>query len=154
MAEVGVHDDDEVARAEVQAVNVGGTEAELAGAGLELDMRGVGFDELGGNFLGAIGRAIVDNDQLPVELAEGKLVYSLECAWRNRACLSVKVRLRSQVMIGRFLRSLYVGKMTEYLLPVLGAILKIGRMTDQSQLVEFDSVGSNFGAVVRAKERG
>jgi hypothetical protein len=36
--EVGVHDDDEVAGGELQAVDVGSAEAELAGAGLEDDV--------------------------------------------------------------------------------------------------------------------
>jgi hypothetical protein len=62
MAEVGVHDDDEVAGDELEAVYVGGTEAELAGAGFEKDVRGVGFYELVGDFLGAVGGAIVDDD--------------------------------------------------------------------------------------------
>lgn len=35
---------------------------------------------------------------------------------------SVKVRLSSQATMGRFLRSLYVGRITEYLSP-LGAIV-------------------------------
>lgn len=76
VAEVGVHDDDEGSRAELEAVDVGGAEAELAGAGLELDVRGVGFDELVGDFLGAVGGAVVDDDELPVEVAgnvSGKL---------------------------------------------------------------------------------
>jgi hypothetical protein len=69
VAEVGVHDDDEVARRELQAVNVGCSEAELAGAGLEDDVWGVGFDELVCDFLGAVGGAVVDDDELPVEFA-------------------------------------------------------------------------------------
>jgi len=38
---------------------------------------------------------------------------------------SVKVRFNSQVIIGRFLRSLYVGMMTEYLSVFVGAIIAI-----------------------------
>jgi hypothetical protein len=36
----------------------------------------------------------------------------------------VKVSFRSQTMIGKFLRSLYVGRMTEYLSLDLGAIVE------------------------------
>ena len=69
VAEVGVHDDDEVARDELQAVDVGGAEAQLAGASLEDDVGGVGLDELVGDVLGAVGRAVVDDDEFPIELA-------------------------------------------------------------------------------------
>ena len=55
VTEVGVHDDDEVARRELQAVDVGGAETQLAGAGADLDVRGVDFGELSGDFLGAVG---------------------------------------------------------------------------------------------------
>jgi hypothetical protein len=67
--EVGVHDDDKVARDELQAVNVGGSETELAGASLEDDVRGVGLDKLVRDFLGAVRRTVVDNDELPFEIA-------------------------------------------------------------------------------------
>jgi hypothetical protein len=67
--EVGVHDDDEVAGRELQAVDVRCAEAELAGARLEEDVGGVGFCELVGDDLGAVRRAVVDDYELPVELA-------------------------------------------------------------------------------------
>jgi hypothetical protein len=71
MREVGVHDDDEVARRELQAVHVGGAEAELACARADLDaLGGVGFLELRGYFLCAVGRAVVDDDEFPVEVAK------------------------------------------------------------------------------------
>lgn len=69
VAKVGVHDDDKVARRKLQAVDVGGAEAELAGARLEEDVRLVRLDQLVGDFLCSIGRSVVDNDELPVELA-------------------------------------------------------------------------------------
>lgn len=70
VAEVRVHDDDEVAGRKLQAVHVGGTEAELAGARLEEDARGaVGALELARDFLGAVGGAVVDDYELPVEVA-------------------------------------------------------------------------------------
>jgi len=69
--EVGVHDDDEVAGRELQAVNVGGAEAELAGAGAELDLgAAVGFLELFRDVLGAIWGAVVNDDDFPVEVAK------------------------------------------------------------------------------------
>jgi hypothetical protein len=68
--EVGVHDDDEVAAGVLQAVDVGGTEAEFAGARVEFyAVRAVGFDELLCDGLRAIGAAVVDDDDFPVEFA-------------------------------------------------------------------------------------
>lgn len=68
VAKVGVHDDDKVARDELQAVDVGGAETQLAGSGLEDDVGSVGLDELEGDFLGSVRGAVVDDDQFPVEV--------------------------------------------------------------------------------------
>ena len=55
VAEVGVHDDDVGARGVLEAVDVGGAEAEFAGAGLEDDVFWVvGVLELADDGLGAI----------------------------------------------------------------------------------------------------
>ena len=62
---------DEVARRELQPVDVGCAEAELAGAGLEEDVRGVGFCELVCDDLGPVRGAVVDYYELPVEVSEG-----------------------------------------------------------------------------------
>lgn len=70
VAEVGVHDDDEVAGRVLQAVDVGGSQAEFAGARLQFDVFGAdGGDELFGDVLGAVGGAVVDDDDFPVEVA-------------------------------------------------------------------------------------
>lgn len=69
VGEVGVHDDDKVAGDELEAVDVGRAETKLAGAGLEDDVRGIGLDELVGDLLCAVGGAVVDDDELPVELS-------------------------------------------------------------------------------------
>jgi hypothetical protein len=53
----------------LQAVDVGCSETEFAGAWLEDDVGGVGFDELVGDFLGSVGGAVVDDDEFPVEFA-------------------------------------------------------------------------------------
>jgi len=75
VGEVGVHDDDEVARRELQAVDVGGAEAEFAGACAQLDFgAAVGFLELFGDVLGAVWGAVVDDDDFPVEVAVGALL--------------------------------------------------------------------------------
>lgn len=51
-------------------MDVGGAEAQLAGAGADLDAGGrVDLLQLGGDLLGAIGGAVVDDDELPVEVA-------------------------------------------------------------------------------------
>lgn len=69
VAEVGVHDDDEVAGDELQAVDVGSSETQLSGTSLEDDVGSVGLDELVGDFLGAVGRAVVNDDEFPVQVA-------------------------------------------------------------------------------------
>lgn len=68
--EVGVHDDGVVARGELEAVHVGRAETELAGARFEEDALGaVDRDELFCDVLGAVGGAVVDDDEFPVEFA-------------------------------------------------------------------------------------
>lgn len=113
VAEVGVHDDDEVARCELEAVDVGGAEAELACARPDLDVRGVDFGKLRGDFLGTVGGAVVYDDELPVEVAArgGQYLGVRNGVMGGReeggaAYFSVKVLLSSQVMMGRLRRSL------------------------------------------------
>lgn len=80
VGKVGVHDDDEVALGELQAMRIGGAEAELAFAGLKDDVGGVRLHELLCYVLCAVGRAIIDNDKFPVEIAgreEGRTPISL-----------------------------------------------------------------------------
>ena len=70
VAEVGVHDDNIVAGRELQAVNVGRSETEFASSGLQFDvLRADGGDELLCDFLGAVGGAVVDDDDFPVEVS-------------------------------------------------------------------------------------
>lgn len=66
--EVGVHDDDEVSRHELQAVYVCRPETELSCARFEEDVGRVSFGELVCDDLGAVWRAIVDDDEFPVEI--------------------------------------------------------------------------------------
>lgn len=49
-------------------MGVCGAEAELAFAGLEDDVGGIGFYELLCDVLCAVGGAIIDNDKFPVEV--------------------------------------------------------------------------------------
>ena len=66
--EVGVHDDDIVAGGVLQTVNVGCSETEFAGASVEFYPVGaVGFDELFCDCLRAVGRAVVYDDDFPVQ---------------------------------------------------------------------------------------
>jgi hypothetical protein len=67
--EVRVHDDHEVARRELQPVDVGRAEAELAGARLQEDVWGVGFCELVCDDLGPVWGAVVDDYEFPVEVS-------------------------------------------------------------------------------------
>lgn len=92
VAEVGVHDNDVVALGELEAVNVGGTESELACAGLQLHMGSVELDELGGDILGAVGRTVVDDYEFPVDVsgfesksASGNIGYYQHQLGRGRA---------------------------------------------------------------------
>lgn len=67
MTEVGVHDDHVVSCRECQAVDVGCAETEFAAARLEDDVVGaVVLLKLFGDFEGAVGTAIVDDDDFPV----------------------------------------------------------------------------------------
>lgn len=60
---VGVHDDDKVSERELQALDVGGAQSELAGAGFEdYARRTVGVDELFGHILRAVGGIVIDDD--------------------------------------------------------------------------------------------
>ncbi len=74
--EVGVHDDDEGASGVFQSVDVRGAETHFTGPGLQDDVRGaVDGLELLGHGEGAVGGAVVDDDDFPVEFArlgEGK----------------------------------------------------------------------------------
>ena len=69
VAEIGIHDDYKVARHELQAMDIGGAQAELAGAGLEYDVRGISFHELVRHNLGAVRGAVVNDDDFPVKFA-------------------------------------------------------------------------------------
>ena len=54
----------------LEAVDVGGSQAELAGARVQFDVQGAdGGDELFGDFLGAVGGAVVDDYYFPVEVS-------------------------------------------------------------------------------------
>jgi hypothetical protein len=78
--EVGVHDDHEVAGCELQAVDVGGPETELASARLQVNVWGVDFGELIGNYFGSIGGVVVDDYELPVEVAAGRGELLVMCS--------------------------------------------------------------------------
>lgn len=122
VGEVGVHDDDKVASDELETVDVGRSETEFTSAGLEEDVGRVGLDELLGDFLGSIGGSVVDDDEFPIEVATPVSFLNIQLSILRCTDFSVKVRFNNQVMMGRFLRSLYVGKITEYLFP-LGAMM-------------------------------
>jgi hypothetical protein len=68
--EVGVHDDHVVAGRVLQAVHVGCSQAEFTGARVQFDVQGAdGGDELFGDFLRAVGGAVVDDYYFPVEVS-------------------------------------------------------------------------------------
>ena len=72
VAEVGVHDDHVVAGCVLQAVHVGRSQAQFAGARVQFDVHGAhGCNELFGDVLGTVGGAVVDYDYFPVEVSVG-----------------------------------------------------------------------------------
>lgn len=67
VAEVGIHDDDVVAGRELEAVDVGRSQTEFACSGVQQDVvRAVVLLELFGDVQGAVGAAVVDDDDFPV----------------------------------------------------------------------------------------
>lgn len=68
--EIRIHDYDEVSSAKFQAMYVRSAESKFAGAWLEHDMWAVGFGQLVGDDLCAVRRAVVDDDEFPVQLSE------------------------------------------------------------------------------------
>jgi hypothetical protein len=109
MAEIGVHKDHEFSSALAQTIDVGRAETELAGAGVKLNLI-LTIDTLKilHNFLSAIGRIIVYDDDLHLDLP--KINNQLPNLFTYS---SVAVFIKSQIMRGRFSRSLYVGSRTE-----------------------------------------
>jgi hypothetical protein len=70
VAEVSVHDDNEVAGGILQAVDVGGAQTELALAGLEDDVFGaIEALELLADLEGTVRGAIVNDNDFPIEVA-------------------------------------------------------------------------------------
>ena len=70
VAQVGIHQDNEVARARLNAVDVGGAQAELAGSGVQLHLvLAVDLLQLLDDILGAIRRVVVNDDNLHLDVA-------------------------------------------------------------------------------------
>lgn len=109
-------------------MDVSCSETKFACAGFEddsfLGFGVVGSDELFCDVLGSVGGTVVYDYYFPVEGAVQLLGGVCYWIWMDMAYFSVKVLLSSQTMMGRFLRSLKVGKSTEYLL--LTAIVAVG----------------------------
>jgi hypothetical protein len=81
--EVGVHDDHVVSRGVFEAVDVGGPQAEFPCARVQFDVQGAdGGDELFGDFLGAVGGAVVDDYYFPVEVS-GEWVVGLVAVYEG-----------------------------------------------------------------------
>jgi hypothetical protein len=71
-------------------------------------LRADGGDELFGDFLRAVGGAVVDDDDFPVEVP-GRIGVSqviIGFGGRGKAYSALKVCSRSQTMMGRLRRSL------------------------------------------------
>lgn len=80
VAEIGVHNDNEVAGAEFQAVDVSGSQAELACAGLEDDVFfAVELLELLRDFEGAVRGSVVNDNDLPIQLARQEYRLATNC---------------------------------------------------------------------------
>lgn len=85
-------------------------------------MRAVEILELLGDLEGAVGRSVVHDHELPLELA-GRV--RCECG-RGTYC-SAKAVARRYTITGRFFRSLYVGRITEYLTPAISSTTAISK---------------------------
>lgn len=78
VAEIGVHDNNEVASHVFQAVHVSGSQAKLALSGLEDNVFGaIELLKLLRDFEGAVRGSIIDNNDLPIELS---VIQRLELA--------------------------------------------------------------------------
>ena len=67
--EIGIHDDDEIPRCRFETMDVSGAKAEFAGTRAEKDVvRVIQLLELLGDFEGAVGGGIVDNDNFVIEV--------------------------------------------------------------------------------------
>lgn len=83
MGEIGIHYDNVVTAAELQAVDIGCTKTELTCARFEQDMGGVCFCELVCNDLCSVGGAVVDDYKLPVEVSARCRVSLAARIWGN-----------------------------------------------------------------------
>lgn len=77
MREIGVHDDNIVAGDELETVNVCRSKTKLSCARFEEDMGRVGFCELVCDHLGSVRGSVVNDDELPVELAARRKLASI-----------------------------------------------------------------------------
>lgn len=108
VTEIGVHDDNEIARYKLKTVDVGRSKTEFAGSWLENDVVGTPyFLKLFGDFLGPVRRSIVDDDDFPVEVSSdnGLSTMNAYVSARITYC-SRNVFSMSQQIMGRFFRSL------------------------------------------------
>lgn len=103
--EVGVHDDDEVARRELQAVHVRRPQPQLARPRLQLDPRRVRLLQLLRDLLRAVRRTVVDDDDFPIEVAAK--FASVLALYASRGSLARKMRLKR--VIGNSLFSEHLG---------------------------------------------
>ena len=69
VTQIGVHQDNVVACALRQAVNIGRAETHLAGSAVQSDLARVRFLEFLDNILGAVGAVIVNDHDLHVQVA-------------------------------------------------------------------------------------
>jgi hypothetical protein len=107
-------------------MHVGCAKAQLTLAGLEDNVFGaVELLELLRDLEGAVRGPVVNDDDLPIQLPIIGLMLALITCLHVRidSYSSLKVLWINQMMIGRFLRSLKVGRIMEYLL--VAPILKI-----------------------------
>lgn len=115
--EIRVHEEDEIARGKLEAVNVRAPEAKLATA-LE-DLQAVAAKntlQCQGDFVRAVRAAVLHDDDLVVEFAAaGRQEGTIRQARRascdtSQSHFSTKTLSRRYIMSGKFSRSLYYGK--------------------------------------------
>lgn len=74
--EISIHYDDIVARRKLHTVHICRAKSQLASAGLEVDVGCISFRELVSDDLGAIWRAVVNDNEFPVKITMIVSAYS------------------------------------------------------------------------------
>lgn len=125
MAQVSVHNDDEIPVCMFNSVDVGRSETQFGRSRSQQDsVFSVYFLKLFGDIQSSIRATIVDDDYFVIDVPVGGSVenirtWQLDGFYRENTYASCMYFTINQMMMGRFSLSLYVGSSMEYLLAVM-----------------------------------